>query len=54
MKCPRCKKNQGIVELVDNRYKDFFCMFCHLRFPMKHYRARIKESEELVIEEIKF
>ena len=56
LKCPRCSKNQGRVELVDNRYKDFFCCRCKLQFPMKHYSTRIKEWEEnnIEVEEVVF
>jgi len=50
--CPTCKSNKGIIELLDDRYKYFKCLACGLRFPMKHYRARMKEVEELVIEEV--
>ena len=52
MKCPRCRANQGMVELVDNKFKDFFCRSCKLRFPMRQYSGRMKEEEELVIEEV--
>jgi len=49
--CPRCKSNKGIIELIDN-YKYFRCLECSDRFPMAHYSAKMKEVEELVVEEV--
>ena len=49
--CPRYKSNKGIIELIDN-YKYFRCLECSDRFPMAHYSAKMKEVEELVVEEV--
>jgi len=53
MQCPVCKGNRGIVQLTEDKFKDFRCLDCQVVFPMKHYKQRIKESE-LDIREVKF